>query len=140
MTVFTFEPSGKIALPSDEELLRLDKENAIIAYTSGVTQEGKSYYAFVAVRPSAYKKFRRLTLAKQPIILSEYGDVLASGYTARPEPEVVEMMQQKYGCDLDYETSLVNEALKQQGVFAKKHEEKRIDDIVSMLKKRAQPQ
>ena len=137
-TVFQFEPSGKIKLPSDEELTKLDGDNAILAYTSGVMQDGRPYYAYVAVRPSLYKKFRQLTAACQSMILSEYGEVIEAGIAAAPPPEVVQKMKDQYGCDPAYEDNLVKEALKQQAVFVQKKEDDRIGDIVNMLKKRTQ--
>jgi len=135
-TTFQFQASGKIKLPPDEELTKLDGDNAILAYTSGKMQDGRPYYAYIAVRPSLYKKFRQLTAARQTIILRDYGEVLEAGFASSPPPEIVQKMKDQYGCDPDYEDNLVKEALKQQAVFVQKKEDDRINDIVNMLKKR----
>ena len=137
-TVFQFEPSGKIKLPPDEELAKLDGDNAVLAYTSGVMQDGRPYYAYVAVRPSLYKKFRQITAARQSVILGEYGELLEAGIATTPPLEVVQKMKNQYGCDPDYEQNIVQEALKQQAIFIQKKEDDRIGDIVNMLKKRTQ--
>ena len=134
MTVFNFEPSGKLKLPSQEELLKADNDAAILTYSHG-TMDGNPYWAYVAVKPSKYREFSRRSAARESLVFKDYGTVLAGGFAASPPAEVVREMQEKYGADPAYEDKLVAEANKQQDAFVAKREEKRIMDIVTMLKK-----
>ena len=135
MTAFDFEPSGKMKLPSLQELLNADQDTAILAYSYGML-DGAPYWAYVAVKPSKYHEFYRRANAKESFLLSDYGTVLASGMSGSPPPEVVREMHEKYGADPTYENKLIADANKQQDGFVATREQKRIRDIVTMLKKK----
>ena len=135
MPVFDSEPSGRLKLPSQEELLKADEDAAILAYSCGTMSDGRPYWAYVAVKPSLYRQFYKLSAARQTMVLSNYGEVLAIGHATEPPPEVVRAMREKYGADPAYEDKLIAEANRQQDVSVKNQEEKRIMDIVTMLKK-----
>ena len=135
MTKFTFDESGKIIQPSAEELAAADEEIDIITYTKFTTLDGSPYYAFLAVKPSKYKEYSDMVVSKQPMNLSDYGKILASGYAAKPPDEVIEEMHERYGYLEKYEGKLVEEAKKQQKVFHDKKEATKLLDIVALLKK-----
>lgn len=134
MTSFDFESSGKLQLPSQGELLSADEDSAILAYSHGTVEDGRDYWAYIAIKPSLYRSFYKLSAARQTLALDEYGTVLAAGFTKEPPPEVRHEMKEKYGADPHYEDKLVAEANRQQDVFVKHQEEKRMADIVTMLK------
>ena len=133
---FEFEPSGNIAVPNSGDLEKLDDHNAIVVFTQGAMQDGRSYYAYTAVKPSLYKKFCQMTRSGQAVVLGEYGEVIAAGFSFNPPPEVVDKMQRKYGCNPQFQDNLINEALRQQKVFLGKQQERRIETVVGMLKRR----
>lgn len=135
---FEFEPSGTVKLPNDEELTRLDANSAIVMLTQGKMADGRSYYAYVAVKPSKYRMFQKLTSMKQPLVLSEFGEVIAAGFTYNPPPEVVEKMRMKYGCNPQFQNEMVSEAIRQQQVFLMKKEKERADEFVGILKRKQQ--
>jgi hypothetical protein len=136
MTAFVFEASGRVTLPSQEELVAADETSAIIALSQGKLSDGSPYYAYIAIKPSLYREFCARTKAGDALTLSDYGTIITIGYDAEPPAEVVAEMREKYGFENDYETKLINEAKGQQGEFLKKKEDKRIGDIVAMLKKK----
>ena len=41
MITYEFEPSGQLKVPSEQELLDIDDEVAIITYTNGTTEDGR---------------------------------------------------------------------------------------------------
>ena len=134
--MFSFEPSGNMAMPSDEELAQADLVNSILVYSNGARDDGLPYYAFIAVRPSKYREFQDLSEQRQSFLLSEYGTVLAMGMEAEAPPEVIQEMRERYGFDPEYKEKLLLEARRQQDSFLTKKEEQRIGDIVTMLKRK----
>jgi len=134
---FTFESGGKVKLPSDEELAKADGETAILAYSNGTTEDGRPYYAYVAVKPSKYKEFYALTAARQALVIAEYGSVIRGGFEKEPPLEVLNEMREIYGFDNEFQEKLAHEAKKQLVAFLQKEEEARIDGIVRMLQHKA---
>ena len=139
MVAIAFDSSGKVKPSSPEELAEADKNTYILCYVHGTMEEdGRPYYAYVAIVPSKYREFHALTAARKTMVIGDYGTVVAADFEFEPPPEVVEEMRHVYGFDDQLETKLRNEALKQQQAFFEKQEVKRIDDIVAMLKKKQQ--
>ena len=131
---FAFEGAGKVKLSSGEELAKADQETAILAYTSGTTDDDRPYYAYVAVKPSKYQEFYALTSAKQALVIAEYGTIICGGFEEKPPLEVMNEMREIYGFDDGYEERLAQEAKRQLVAFLEKEEKARIDGIVRMLK------
>ena len=136
MTKIAFESSGKVKVSSPEALVEADNDMAILGYVHGTMEDGRPYYAYVAIIPSRYREFHALTAAKKAMVIGQYGTVIAAGFESEPPAEVVKEMQEVYGFDDQYEAKLKQEALKQQEVFFVNQEKVRIDDIVAMLKKK----
>jgi hypothetical protein len=134
MITYLFEPSGQLKVPSEQELKDIDIEVAIICYTNGTTEDGRPYYAYVAVTPSKYMEFHRMTAARNTIVLNEYGRIVAGGFEAKPPPDVIRKMREDYGYDEHFAQKLKDEVTRQRGTFSTNQEEKRLMDIVSMLK------
>ena len=136
MTSIAFDSSGKVKHSSADELAQADQNTAILSYVHGTMEDGRPYYAYVAVKPSKYREFHALTAAKKAMVIGEYGTVVAAGFELEPPADVVKEMREVYGFDDEYETKLKQEGLKQQEAFFAKQEKTRIDDIVAMLQKR----
>lgn len=132
---FNFESSTALKIPSDDELEALDSERSIIAFTNGRFDDGKTYYAYVAVRPSMYREFHAKTKLRQPFVVGDYGSIIMCGEELHPPADVAKMMRDEYGFDDAYEEQLLKEVTEQRNVFCQKKEEDRLSDIVNMLKK-----
>jgi hypothetical protein len=137
MAIFTFDSNCDLKKPSSDELAKADEESSILVYLSGVAEDGQPYYAYVAVKPSRYGEFQARSLAKQTIILDEYGLVITCGFASSPPAEVVAMMRDAFGFDDDYLEKLRRELTSEYRIFLKQIENKRIDDAVAILKKKA---
>ena len=136
MSAIAFEPTGKVKHPSVEDLAQADKDLAILGYVHGTMDDGRPYYAYVAILPSKYREFHALSAAKKAMVIGNYGTVIAAGFEFEPPADVVQEMQDVYGFDEQFETKLKQEAIKDQKAFFEKQETGRIDDIVAMLKKK----
>ena len=138
-TQFDLEESGKLREQTEEELAALDKLEALVGYFHGTVSDGRPYWAYLLIKPSKYKEFYELTTARKPLVPTDYGTIIASGYDAAPPPEVVKEMREKYDFDNNYETKIKEEAEKQQKVFLDKKEEDRMKNIINMLQKKEDP-
>jgi hypothetical protein len=136
MPSYNFESSGKLSSPSGEELQKADATSAIIAYTNGVANDGRPYYAYIAVKPSRYREFYELTSARKTIVLNDFGDIIEGDFEAAPPAHVVQRMREEYGFDENYERELKEEVSRQRDKFSAQQEEKRLMDIVAMMKAR----
>ena len=138
MTAIAFDSSGKVKHSSAEELAVADQNTAIVSYVYGTMDDGRPYWAYVAIKPSMYREFHAITASTKAMVIGDYGTVIAAGFESEPPPEVVEEMHEVYGFDEQYEEQLRQEALKQQDVLFEKNETSRINDIVAMMLKKSQ--
>lgn len=136
MTTISFESSGKVKSSSPEALAAADSDMAVLGYVHGTMEDGRQYYAYVAIKPSKYREFYALTAAKKAMVIGQYGTVLAAGFDSQPPADVVKEMREVYGFDDQYEAKLKQDALAQQEAFFANQEKVRIDDIVAMMKKK----
>jgi len=136
MSTMDFETSGKVKKPSAEQLLAADPQASILACTTGIMDDGQPYYAYIAVKPSMYEEFYALTSARQPLVLGDYGTVIAAGFGTQPPPEVAREMREQYGFDEHYLEKLQAEVNRQGKIFHEKKEEERLTGIVEMLKEK----
>jgi hypothetical protein len=134
MTSIAFEASGRVKCHSAEELAEADKEMAILGYVHGTMEDGRPYYAYVAIKPSKYKEFHALTTARKAMVIGHYGTVVAAGLQSEPPPAIAKKMRDVYGFDEQYEAKLKQEALREKEKFFENQEKVRLDDIVAMLK------
>lgn len=132
---YQFEINGTLKAMTAEELAAADADSTVIERDHGVLEDGTPYWAYIAVKPSKYKDFKRLTSQHAPINLSDYGNILKYGFDKQVPDYVKEEMKREHGCDEDFRTTLANDVNNAQGTFLKKQEEMRITDIVAMLKK-----
>jgi len=134
MGTLVFDESGKLKPPTAEELAEADRDTAILCYTTGVLDDGRPYYAYIAVTPSRYSEFMQKTKARYVMVLGEYGTVIAAGFETEAPAEVKQEMRDKYGFDEEYQEKLIQRVRAEQDTFMKAKEDKRIMDIVAMLK------
>jgi len=136
MPSFRFDDAGNVAPPDAEELAKADADSAILVYMTGTVEDGRPYYAYLAVKPSRYCEFMDLNEAKAQITPEEYGTILASGFESSAPPETIVMMRNTYGFDEQYLEKLRQGIVKDYVVFMKNKEDQWIGDIVAMLKKK----
>jgi hypothetical protein len=134
MQAYQFEQSGKLKPQSPEVLKKADEGASIIAYTDGVTASGRPYYAYIAVKPSKYREFYERTKARETMRLGDYGKIIVYGYETKPPAGVVQHMKEKYSFDDEYEAKLQAEVARQRTQFSIDQEERRLLDIVAMMK------
>jgi len=135
MGTFVFEASGKLVPPTVEELAEADREAAVLCYTTGEMNDGRHYYAYIAVIPSRYREFMQKTTAREIITLGDYGTVIVADFQTEAPPDVKQEMHEKYGFDDSYQEKIIQRVYGERNAFMKAKEEKRIMDIVLMLKK-----
>jgi hypothetical protein len=131
---FTLEADGKVKKPSSEDLRQADEESGIICLSKGTLADGSPYYAYIAVKPSKFAEFHRLSSERKAIDLDDYGEVLAFGKKAEPSEATKDTMCFVHGFDENFQNRLVEELQKERSTFGEKQEEKRVMDIVAMLK------
>jgi|GEM_PF-2462035 len=134
MPAYNFDNTGKLKSPSQEQLQEADGGAMIVAYTTGTMQDGRDYYAYVGVKPSKYREFSELSEKRAPLRLNDYGRVLMAGFEQSAPAEVVKAMREQYGFDEHYEQALRVELERQRDKAGEKQEEKRLMDIVAMMK------
>jgi len=134
---YQFEKSGKLKKYTAEELAEADKTSSMLALDQGMLEDGKTpYWAYIAVKPSKFEEFIKITAARQKMNLADYGEILEYGFDAQVPESVQETMKSKYGFDKDYKTKLVDKVKQAQAEFLKSQENQRLGDIVAMLKKK----
>jgi hypothetical protein len=126
---------GKLAHPTAADLQAADAVSEIICFTDGKLNDGTPYWAYLAVKPSKYASFHAATKARQSMMLSDYGRIIRYGNDAAVPAEEQEVMKNEYGFDDHYVEKLVKKAEVEQDVFLKQKEDKRLMDIVAMMKK-----
>jgi len=132
---YEFDTSGRLKPPSNEAAASADAATDIVALVTGTAADGSAYFVYLAVPPSKYRAFVDATRRGEPMDLSGYGRVLCDGHAPSPSDDVRRMMRDQYGFDEEFEQRLIAEVLKEQAGFLKEQEEKRLGDIVAMLKK-----
>ncbi len=131
---FNFDSSGTFKDSTTEELAKADLSSAIIALSTGVQGDGTPYYVYLAIPPSKYAEFYRLSKEGQSINLENYGVIIAGGPQEQPPEIVTEYMKEEYGFDENFEQALDEEFRKESGALGQQREDARIMDIVAMLK------
>lgn len=135
---YRFDPSGKLQEPTEDELRSADADPgaAVIVLDDGVLPDGSPYWLYIAVRPSKYKEFLRLVRSRAPLCFADYGTVLRYGFESEVPAGVQEEMGRQYGCDDAFMAKVATEVKAAQQLFLRQQEEKRLTDIVAMLKKK----
>jgi hypothetical protein len=128
------EPSGKVQKPTAEELKAADENSGVLCLSKGVLDSGKPYFAYIAVKPSLFEEFYKRSSARETFVLDDYGIIIYMDELAEPPIEVQENMREFYGFDEDMPKKLLEELKKERAEYAGKQEEKRVMDIVAMLK------
>ena len=105
---------NNIVMPSEKELLEADKKTGLVHLMCGKTGDGKDFYAYINVLPSRYEDFLLISRAREQMNLSEFGEILESGFGREPPAEVRRMMEDKYQVDHDFMAHLQQEVERQQ--------------------------
>lgn len=134
MTAQHFDTDGTPKPPSDTALEEADTSAAILTYTSGTTQDGTPYYAYIAVTPSLYAEFHRKTTNRESMQLSDYGTIVAAGFDVEAPDDVARAMRETYGFDDRYEYKLVQQARRRQSEFLRSLEHARVKEALAKLR------
>jgi hypothetical protein len=134
MVSLTFDASGKVSVPPESELGKIDEHTYVVAFTNGTMADGRPYYAYIAVKPSMYQEFYDNTVAKKPMVLSNYGSVIVADFMQTPPKEIIEFMRSEFGFEDNFEDSLRQQVSAQRKAYIKENEIKRTQDIVNMMK------
>lgn len=134
MAALAFDTSGKVSVPPTNVLERIDSHTYIVAFTNGTMADGKPYYAYIAVKPSMYQEFYDNTVAKKPMVLSNYGSVIVADFMQTPPKEIIEFMRSEFGFENNFEDSLRQQVSAQRNAYIKENEIKRAQDIVNMMR------
>ncbi len=133
---FQFEEDGRLKKKSAEELAALDADSFVIVLDRGTDMEGRPYWAYIAVKPSKFEEFMRLTETGENKIFADYGTILKYGYDKEVPAHIKEEMKREHNCDENYMENLKKEVHAAQMVFLEEQENNRISGIVAMLKKK----
>ena len=110
-----------------------DPNASVIVLATGKLEGGEPYWLYIAVKPSKYKTFME---AREAVRFADYGDILAYGFEEEVPAGVKEEMERKYDCHDDFMAVVTKEIVAAQAAFLQRQEAQRIDDIVTMLKKK----
>lgn len=138
MTHAYFTSDGKLQVPTEEELTLADGEVEIICFSEGIKEDQQPYWAYVAIRPSEYARFREAIKARQPIILSELGRIVYSGLGTQVPAEIRTRMQELYNYSDTYLQDLTRQLKQDHTTFMQQKEEARLMDIVALLRTKQQ--
>ncbi len=130
-----FKPDGTLNFLSDEELKQADETNRVLCFSDGTLADGTPYWAYIAVLPSKHATFLELTRTRQPLRLTDFGEMIAAGYEETVPEDIQQEMQEKYKFNGKYLNELNQKLIACQQEFKQKQEDNRLMDIVAMMKK-----
>lgn len=135
---YQFDKSGKLREPTEAELVAADADPAaaVIVLDDGVLEDGSPYWLYIAVKPSKYKEFLGLLRSQARMRLADYGTILRYGFEKEVPASVKEEMKRQYGCDDAFMAKVAADVKAEQQLFLRQQEDRRLADIVSMLKKK----
>ncbi|HEV3263389.1 MAG TPA: DUF2610 domain-containing protein [Gemmataceae bacterium] len=133
---YQFDKSGKVKAPTAAELQVADADSFILGFVHGTMEDGRPYWAYVAIKPSKYREFYDATSERRPMVIGDYGKVVRAGFDKEVPADAKKEMEEKYGFDENYEENLKKEAKQDQELFLEQQEAKHIAAIVDMLKKK----
>jgi len=133
---FHLENSGRLKILTDAELAASEGDSVVIVYNRGKLEDGSPYWLYIAVKPSKYREYVEKTSKHEMITFSDYGEIIKYGYEESVPDDIRIEMEREYGCNENYLDTLTKKLRAEQVAFLNKKEDKRITDIVAMLKKK----
>lgn len=139
---YIFDKTGIKKTITDAELAAASNDGSyVIVLDHGTATDGRSYWLYLAVQAPKYREFAQLVARRATVRFKDYGTILRYGYERTvPDPIKLEM-KEKHGIDEAYMQWLIADADKERQAFLKEkevQENKRIGDIVAMLKAKQQ--
>lgn len=131
---FSFDESGRIKPPSPEQMESMENDSSVIVLSRGRLEDDQPYWAYVAIRPSRFADFMRVSEAGRVVALEDYGTVVRHGLNYEVPEQVRREMENEFGCDDNYLRTVTEKVLKSQATYFEKKENDRISGIVAMLK------
>ncbi len=87
---------------SQEELVETDAHAGIVHLVTGKTGAGQDFYAYISVLPSRYEDFMLISRAREQMDLSEFGEIIESGFGAVPPKDVRRKLESRYDIDFTF--------------------------------------
>ncbi|TVQ84131.1 MAG: hypothetical protein EA357_03465 [Micavibrio sp.] len=102
MSKYVKEKDGKAGQTPESHLTteqwqKLDEQFSMVELCSGADAEGRSYWAYLSLYPSRYREFRENAAGGVSMRLTDYGEVLATGWGPMPPALIKAKMEEKYG-------------------------------------------
>lgn len=85
----------------------LDQERIIDLFL-GVDPQGRSFYCYLAIRPSKYLEYKSRVIGADYIPFSEFGDIIWGEWAALPPPYVQEAVTTAFGFIHDLEERIAS--------------------------------
>ena len=131
---YQFNSFGYVKTGTQEELAALETDSdAVIVLDRGVTDGNRSYWAYIAIRPSLYSRYVRAVKAGETILFSDFGKILAYGFDKDVPSAIKEKKKQTYGCDDSFEENLANAISQARDAFLEQ-KKNRINNILGQLR------
>ena len=136
---YLFEKPGALKAVTEEELQACgDGGSYIIALDHGLSTDGKAYWLYIKMPPHKYGEFVRLAASRAAVSFDDFGEIIRYGYQGQVPDSVKSEMKEKHNIDEKYMQWLEQDYEKARQAYLKEkeaHDNKRIGDIVAMLKK-----
>lgn len=98
-----------------DQLRVLDEEVGVVHILSGKTAKDEDFYVYISIKPSRYEDLLLIASAGDTSMdLTEFGDILESGFGRVPSAAVMKEMEDKYGVDHNFIVNLAAEIKKVQ--------------------------
>lgn len=133
---YKFTPFGKVRPMTPEELAEADADSYIVVYYYNTDEHGTPYWLCLAIKPSLYAEFMHRVKTNQSVRFKDYGDILRYGQDEEIPDDVRQEMKEKHGCHDNYVEFLAQDIKNAEALY-QKNEDKRIGDIVAMLKQKS---
>lgn len=82
------------------------KDPRVIDLFLGVSDDGRPFYAYLAILPERYRAYRASVEAAESVDFAEYGDVIIGGWNEVPPAIVQRSMTEHFGFVHNLEESL----------------------------------
>jgi hypothetical protein len=134
---YQFDAFGNLKTNTLQEIATMESDSdAVIVFDHGSTDDGRPWWAYIAVRPSRYDEYLLARKGHQAILLSDYGTVLKYGFNAEVPLTAKEEMKERYGFDEHFRENLLRDIQQAREAFLKQRDNE-ISDIVKRLKHKA---
>ncbi len=91
---------------------KADESMVIYELATSQTPEGKDFYLYMGMTPTKYEDYKKLQGSNEPIVFSDFGTVILTGWGREPAPEVKAYMEAEFGMRHTFEDDLMDKVEK----------------------------